>query len=184
MNLKRGGRYRLGGVAIALSLGLTVVTVVHAQEAPISAGIVLGEVDRCNSGTETPVGGVNVGIDGGSGNLAKTDQGGQFVLNLAAGTYTVVATADDGSTVSRPYVPVEGGEAIDIGIMDLGGGLGGCGTDASVTGPALPTFTPTAIVTVEPTSAPAPATATPVPPAPTPTVEATAVPDDTGDTGE
>jgi hypothetical protein len=165
---------------MAVSLSLIAVGVVHAQEAPASGGVVLGEIDRCNNGTETPVGGVNVGIDGGSGSLTKTDEGGQFVLNLAEGTYTVTATADDGSTTSRPYVPVEGGVAIDIGIMDLGGGLGGCGTDSSVTGPALPTFTPTATVVVEPTAPPA--TATPVPPPPTPTVAATPVPDDSGDT--
>jgi hypothetical protein len=180
MNLKRGG-YRLGGMAVALMLNLSIFGVVHAQQdTSANGGVVLGEVDRCNNGTETPASGIAVGVDGGSSSLAKTDENGQFVMNVAAGTYTVVATASDGSIATRPYVPVEGGVAIDIGILDLGGGAGGCGTDASVTAPVLPTFTPTA--TLEPT--PPPPTATPVPPPPTPTVEATPVPDDSGDTGE
>jgi hypothetical protein len=176
MNLKPG--YRLGGVAVALSLGLTVVGVVHAQQdAPSSGGVVLGEVDRCNNGTETPAVGVSVGVDGGSSNLTQTDQNGQFVLNVGAGTYTVVATASDGGTTNRPYVPVEGGVAIDIGILDIGSGAGGCGSDVSVPAPVQPTVAPTA--TLQPT--PPPPTATPVPPPPTPTVEPTPVPDDTGD---
>jgi hypothetical protein len=170
MSLIRG--YRLGGVAVALSLSVILVGVVHAQQdAPVSGGIVLGEIDRCNSGTETPVPGVSVGVDGGSGSLATTDSGGQFVLNLAAGTYTVVATAGDGSTASRPYVPVEGGVAIDIGVLDLGSGAGGCGGDAGV--PAAPTVAPTLAPTGQPTGVSLTATAVPQPTQPTPTPQPT-----------
>jgi hypothetical protein len=137
----------------------------------------LGEIDRCNNGAATPAPGVNVTVDGGPASLDKTDSGGQFTLSVAAGTYTVVATADDGAMVTRGYVPVEAGAAIDIGILQLGGGAGGCGTDAGLTAPALPTSTPTVVATLVPTAEPTPPppTATPVPPTPTP--EAMAVPD-------
>jgi hypothetical protein len=175
MNLKPG--YRLGGVAVALSLCLTAVGVVHAQD---SGGVVLGEVDTCNNGTEAPAVGVSVGVDGGPASIAQTDENGQFVLNVAAGTYTVVATAKDGSVATRPYVPVEGGVAIDIGILDLATGAGGCNNDAGIPAAQLqPTVAPTVAPTLEPT--PPPPTATPVPSPPTPTVEATPVPDDSGD---
>jgi hypothetical protein len=175
MNLKPG--YRLGGVAVALSLSLTVVGVAYAQD---SGGVVLGEVDNCINGTETPAVGVSVGVDGGPASIAQTDENGQFVLNVGAGTYTVVATAKDGSIATRPYVPVEGGVAIDIGVLDLATGAGGCGNDAGIPAAALqPTVAPTVAPTLEPT--PVPPTATPVPPPPTPTVEATPVPDDSGD---
>ena len=167
--------YRLGGLAVVFSLTLAVAGAVYAQEdtgqqdnGPVNAGIVLGEVDRCKDGAQTPVPGVSVTIDGSAASLVKTDSGGEFTLTAAAGTYTVVATADDGATVSRAYVPVEGGAAIDIGILQLGGGTGGCGTDASVTAPVLPTFTPTATVAATPQPTPPPPTATPVPPTPTP----------------
>jgi hypothetical protein len=167
-------------MAVALGLSLTVVGVVHAQQdAPVNGGVVLGEVDRCNNGAETPAVGVSVGVDGGSSNIAQTDENGQFVMSVGAGTYTVVATANDGSTAIRPNVPVEGGVAIDIGVLDLGYGAGGCATDASVSAPVVPTATPAP--TLEPT--PPPPTATPVPPPPTPTVEPTPVPDDSGDSG-
>ena len=82
--------------------------------------------------------------------------------------YTITATAPTASA-SRPYVPVEAGSGLplDIGILDLGGGVAGCGRPISVTAPVLPTFTPTAA----PTAVPAvpPPTPTPVPPPPTAT---------------
>jgi hypothetical protein len=60
-------------------------------------------------------------------------------------------------------VPVEQGETLDIGILDIGGGVAGCGPAEEVTAPVLPTFTPTALPTIAPpTPTPAP-TATPVP---------------------
>src|ERR1051326_3037922 len=158
MRMKRG--YRLGGAAIAMSVSVPLYGVAYAQQdVPLNGGIVLGEVDNCNNGTETPAVGVSVGIAEGSSVLAKTDTGGQFVLSLAAGTYTVIATADDGSTAMRPYVPVEGGIAIDIGTLDLGLGAGTCGGDTGVNlpipaaAPATPTIAPTA---VPPTDTPVP----------------------------
>ena len=164
MRMKRG--YRLGGAAIAMSLGLALYGVAYAQQdVPLNGGIVLGEVDNCNNGTETPAVGVSVGIAEGSSVLAKTDTGGQFVLSLAAGTYTVIATADDGSTAMRAYVPVEGGIAIDIGTLDLGLGAGTCGGDTGVNIPIPATPVPTLEPTpVPPTDTPVPApTATPQP---------------------
>src|ERR1051326_4089982 len=153
MRMKRG--YRLGGAAIAMSLGLALYGVAYAQQdVPLNGGIVLGEVDNCNNGTETPAVGVSVGVAEGSSNLAKTDSGGQFVLNLAAGTYTVTATAEDGSSALRPYVPVEGGIVIDIGILDLGQGAGPCGGDTGVSLPIPPSATPTLEPTLEPTPVP------------------------------
>lgn len=179
--------YRLGGLAVVLTLSLAAVGAVYAQDTgqqdsgPANAGIVLGEVDRCKDGAATPAPGVNVTVDGGPASLDKTDSGGQFSLSVAAGTYTVVATADDGAMVTRGYVPVEGGAAIDVGILQLGGGAGGCGTDSGVTAPALPTFTPTAVATLAPTAEPTPPppTATPVPPTPTP--EAAPAPEGEGE---
>ncbi|MBV8717534.1 MAG: carboxypeptidase regulatory-like domain-containing protein [Chloroflexi bacterium] len=177
--------YRAGGAAIALGLSLTLFGVAYAQQGQQAqpAGVVLGEVDRCNGANETPAPGVSVGIDGGPAKLATTDSNGQFALNVAAGTYTVIASADDGSTTSRQYVPVEGGVTIDIGILDLGGGVGGCGGLDSGPPPApapaavQPTLTPTAAPTLPPP------TATPVPPPPpTPTPEVTPEPAAT-DTG-
>ncbi len=157
-----------------LGLGLVFSGVAYAQQTQSQpAGVILGEVDRCNGGNETPAPGVSVGIDGGPAKLAMTDSTGEFVLNVAAGTYTVIATADDGSTASRQYVPVEGGISIDIGVIDLGGGVTGCGGFDSGPAPApapaqaQPTLTPTAIPTVVPTLPPP--TNTPVPPPPTPT---------------
>lgn len=157
--------YRLGSAwAIALGLGLALSGVAFAQDVtvPANGGIVLGEVDRCNNGQETPAAGVTVGTAEASGGQVKTDNQGQFVLDIGAGTYTVVATADDGTSAIRPYVPVDTGIAIDIGILDLGMGAGSCG-DAGL--PAI--IVPTAVASATPEPTPAP-TATPVPPAPAP----------------
>lgn len=173
--------HRLGGLAVVFSLALATAGVAYAQESqqdvPTNAGIVVGEIDRCKDGSQTPAVGVSVSVDGGPSTLVKTDSGGEFSINVAAGTHTVVATADDGASATRGYVPVEAGSAIDVGILQLGGGAGGCGTtDANVTAPVLPTFTPTAtlVPTLEPT--PVPPTATPVPPTATP--EATSLPEE------
>jgi carboxypeptidase family protein len=161
--------YRLGGAAIALTLGCALFGVAHAQqELPANAGVVLGEVDRCGSGKETPAPGVSVGIQEGSTGLVKTDSNGQFVLQIGPGTYTVIATADDGQTAVRPYVPVDTGVAIDIGVLDLGMGAGDCGFDTGGAAPAVvaPTAVPSATpeptveATPTPTAVPAP-TATP-----------------------
>jgi hypothetical protein len=176
--------YRAGGAAIALSLGLALVGVVRAQEAPaVAGGLVSGEVDRCTDTGETPASGVHVGIDGGSLRLAATDSSGQFTMLVPVGTYTVIATADDGSTANRPYVPVDNGVQIDIGILDLGAGPGGCGTEALAPPPSQPAAPAQQVATATPSPEPTapPPTATAVPP-PTPTPEATPEPDAT-DTG-
>jgi hypothetical protein len=170
--------YRVGGASIVLGLGLALSSVAYAQQTQSQpAGVILGEVDRCNGGNETPASGVSVGIDGGPAKLAQTDSTGEFVMNVAAGTYTVIATADDGSTASRQYVPVESGISIDIGIIDLGGGVTGCGgfdSGAPAPAPAPAQAQATLPPTVVPTAVPTlpPPTDTPVPPPPTPTPQA------------
>ena len=154
---------RVSAVAAAVSVTLASIGIAYAQqEAPTaSIGIVMGEVDRCVNGIESPAAEVAVGIDGGSASLARSDSNGQFVFGLPPGEYTVVVTAIDGTTGNRQYVPVEAGQALDIGIIDLGGGVG-CGGNVDLGMPA-------------PAQEPAQATATPVPetpallPAPTPT---------------
>ena len=161
----------------AIAVGLALCGVANAQQDTGGGGdagqsqignfgLVQGQVARCVNGAEVPAKNVAVGVDGGSSQLARTDDNGLFLISLPAGQYTVIATADDGAA-TRPYVPVEVGELLDIGILDIGGGLAGCGTGDAVTQPALPTFTPTPTPTVEPTATP---TATPAPTA-TPTPE-------------
>lgn len=150
----------------ALALGLALFSVARAQDSGgiSQGGLVEGAVARCINGVETPAPNVDVGIEGGSSKLARTGDDGGFFLSLPPGTYTITATAPDGFA-SRPYVPVEAGSGfpIDIGILDIGGGVAGCGLPDQVTAPALPTFTPTAVATA------VPPTATPVPPPPTAT---------------
>src|SRR5690348_5235454 len=171
MRLNHG--YRLGGAAIALTLACALSGIAYAQEdtgteTPGNAGVVLGEVDRCGGGKETPASGIAVGIQEGSTSITKTDANGQFVLQIAPGTYTVIATGSDGSVALRPYVPVETGVAIDIGVLDLGMGAGDCGFE-SAPAPAAPAAT---AVPASPTAEPA----TPVPPTATPAPPPTATP--------
>jgi carboxypeptidase family protein len=172
------------GVCAALSamaFGLAFGSVAMAQDSgqggapgPVlqNFGLIEGQVARCVNGAEVPARNVAVGIDGGSSQLAHTDDNGAFLVSLPPGQYTVIATADDGAA-TRPYVPVEVGEVLDIGILDIGGGLAGCGTGDAVTQPVLPTFTPTPTPTLEPPTATPTAT-----PTVTPTPEATPMPDD------
>jgi len=163
----------------ALALGLALFSVARAQDEGFGQqGLIQGAVARCVNGVETPASNVDVGIEGGSSRLARTGDDGGFFLSLPPGTYTITATAPDGFA-SRPYVPVEAGSGLplDIGILDIGGGVAGCGLPEDVTAPALPTFTPTAVATaVAPTpTPPPPPTATPVPaPAPAPADQAPA----------
>jgi hypothetical protein len=154
-------------MTLALMLGLASVSGASAQQGPATSQMV-GEIARCSGSDEAPAANVAVGSDGGARNLARTDAGGQFSISLAPGQYMVVATADDGSTASRPYVPVTAGEELDIGILDLGAGPAGCGFASSdgvsapvvatatvtpTTPPLLPTITPTPLPTA--TAAPA-----------------------------
>lgn len=162
--------------ALALAAGLLLAGVVGAQEEPspsATAGVIIGMVARCATGLEQPAAQVAVGVDGGSGTLARTDAAGQFAIALPPGQYTVVATAADGNA-TRPYVPVEAGAALDIGVLDIGGGVAGCGPDLETEAPALPTVTPTGV--------PDAPTATPVPqatPQPTATPQTPDEPDPT-----
>jgi hypothetical protein len=156
--------YRLGGIVIALSLGLASLGVAHAQQGQPPAGgpgILLGEVDRCVNGTDTPVPNVAVGVLGGNTNMVRSDANGFFALALAPGQYTIQARADDGAMANRPYVPVESNATLDIGVLAL---AGGCGTDL---GGPVPTPAPAAQPTVAPTPVP---TAAPPPPTAVPTV--------------
>jgi Carboxypeptidase regulatory-like domain len=153
--------------AAAFAIGLALYGVAAAQTdgPPPGAGVVTGEVAHCVNGAEVPTPQVSVGIEGGSASLVRTDSNGLFLLALPPGTYTVVATASDG-TASRQYVPVETGQTLDIGVLEIGGGLAGCGPDSDITAPVLPTFT----MTPTPTTEPATPTSTPTPlPSPTPT---------------
>jgi hypothetical protein len=158
----------LSASIFALVVGFVLVGVAAAQAGTANPGLIIGEVARCVNGAEQPAPQVNVGVEGGDASLAKTDPGGQFFLALPPGQYTVVATANDG-TAKRLYVPVEAGQSLDIGILDIGGSVAGCGPVSDITAPVLPTFTPTA----QATAAPAAPT---VAPTLQPTVSATSTP--------
>jgi hypothetical protein len=158
-------RQRLGASGVTLAVALALIGVASSQvdAQTADAGMLTGQIARCVNGAEQPAPQVSVGIEGGSSALVRTDSGGQFLLALPPGQYTVVATASDG-TASRQYVPVQSGEAIDIGILDIGGGVSGCGPDSAITEPVLPTLVPTVEATPAPTVGPVPTVApTPVP---------------------
>jgi hypothetical protein len=168
-----------GGLILALATGLWLAlgTVAQAQDdaPPPPTGIVIGEVDRCVNNNETPAAGVSVGIAEGSASLVMTDAQGQFIMRLVEGQYTVVASAADGTSAMRYSVVVTSGDALDIGSLDLGMGIGGCGDDAVVV--VAPQATATPIATLAPT--PVPPTATPVPPPTATPIAPTPQPDDT-----
>ena len=144
-------------VVLAVVLGLASISVAAAQplSLPPGTGQVVGEVANCNNSSEVPAANVAVGVVGGQPDITRTDSDGAFSITLAAGEYTIVATADDGSTVSRFSVPVMDGQLLDIGILDLNAGVTGCGFDADLpaaqlanevsklsTREALPTLSP------------------------------------------
>jgi hypothetical protein len=161
--------YRLSGIVVAVGLGLASLGVAYAQQGGQpggGAGVLLGEVDKCVNGNETPTSGVSIGVAGSTSVLAKSDATGQFSLTLAPGQYTIQATADDGATALRPAVPVQGGASLDIGVLELAGGC--LNNDAGAPAPAQATAQPTAAATAtaEPAT-PTPA-ATAVPPTATP----------------
>jgi hypothetical protein len=164
-------RQRLSASAVAVAIGLVLHGVAAVEAQADDQGVLTGLVARCVNGAEQPAGQVAVGIEGGGGSLARTDSSGQFLLALPPGMYTVIATASDG-TAARQYVPVEAGQSLDIGIIDIGGGVAGCGPDSEITAPVLPTFTATPEPPA-PTATPIPVpTATPVPvPTPEPTID-------------
>jgi Carboxypeptidase regulatory-like domain len=128
------------GVALAVLLALSSSSVI-AAEAPAGAGVVIGEVAVCSNSSEIPAPNVAVGVDGGQPDITRTDAKGQFSLTLAPGQYTIVATADDGGSASRFSVPVEEGQTLDVGTLDLNAGIMGCGFDADL--PPVPLSSPT-----------------------------------------
>jgi hypothetical protein len=156
---------------VALSLALASIGVANAQQGG-GAGVLLGEVDKCVNGNETPTAGVNIGVQGAAGVLARSDANGQFALQLAPGQYSIQATADDGTTALRPAVPVQAGALLDIGVLELAGGCLNNDMGGAAPAQAQPTAQATAQPTVAATATAVPATATPVPVQPT----ATAVP--------
>ena len=94
-----------------------------------SLGVVEGVVTDCTNGPEQAAYGATVMAQGdmaqGDELQVKTDLNGKFVLPLSPGTYTVVVT-DYNGTANRQYVPVDSGQTIDIGTVDIGGGITGC----------------------------------------------------------
>jgi len=170
---------RLTAGTLAFGIGLTLFGVGYAQDAPPPGGIITGEVARCVNGAETPAGSVAVGIAEGGSRLAFTAADGSFFLALPAGQYTVIAMSDDGTSAMRAYVPVEVGALLDIGILDLGTGLSGCGPDAPASAlPGVPLSPPLPDQQQQPAPTPTPGplgTPTPVPAPPAP--DAPAAPD-------
>jgi hypothetical protein len=156
-------------VALVVALSLNAIATAQQDQVPPigdpsqAPGLLEGAVIRCVNGAQQPAVGAAVGVEGGS-LTAKTDQDGHFFLALPPGQWTVVAVTSDGSA-SRPYVPVESNQLLEIGVLEIGGGMAGCGPDSDLVAPVLPTFTPTATAVPEaPTPTPAPtAQATPTP---------------------
>jgi hypothetical protein len=156
MKLQVGlGPATVGFAVVTCLVGASVATA--QQTPPAGMGEVVGAVARCEVSGEQPAAQVAVGIDDGEADLASTDATGSFAMALEPGEYTIVATAADGTTASRDYVPVAADQVLDIGVLDLGTGLIGCGPDSDVapavaapsvtptTPPRLPTITPTAV---------------------------------------
>ena len=92
-------------------------------------GTVVGSVSNCQNGAQQPASLVTVQASGTSAS-ALTDEDGAFQLTTvpAPGTYTI-SVSDGGATAARSYVPVAPGETIDVGTLELGASLLGCGDD-------------------------------------------------------
>jgi hypothetical protein len=156
-----------GVVALAVALVLTAIAAAQqdtgaqtgGQDPP---GLIQGSVVRCVNGAAQPAVGASVGVEGGS-LTGRTDNDGHFFLSLPAGQWTVVAVTSDGS--ANRFVPVESNQLLDIGVLEIGGGMAGCAPDSDIVAPVLPTFTPTPTVVPEPPT-----------PTPAPTVQATPTP--------
>lgn len=94
-----------------------------------SLGVVEGVVTDCVAGPELPV--YYAAVTTEEFDLqVRTDLNGKFTLLLPPGTYTIVAT-DTNGTATRRYVPVDSGETIDVGTLDIGPALTGCDLDVS-----------------------------------------------------
>ncbi len=89
-----------------------------------SFGVVQGTVTDCTDGPELFVYNAAVSAEG-NDLVVKSGIDGNFVLPLPPGNYTIVARNYNGTAVRR-YVPVDANETIDIGTLDIGGGITGC----------------------------------------------------------
>jgi Carboxypeptidase regulatory-like domain len=182
----------------AVALAAASAAGVAAQGVPPDAGIVVGLVANCVNNVEQPIQGASVNATGSSLDVI-TDQNGQFALGLPAGTYTINVSSSAGNG-SRPSVPVDAGELLDVGTIDVGpAAVTGCGPEEAVQTPAAtvaptaataltlgPTEAPAATAvpaTLVPTAAPAPATTTTDESSPDQTApgDTTPQPDDTSD---
>lgn len=90
-------------------------------------GVVEGIVTDCTNGPEQAVYNATVNADRNDLKV-RSDLNGKFTLILPSGTYTIIATDPNGTT-SRQYIPVDAGQTIDIGTLDIGGGYAGCFVD-------------------------------------------------------
>jgi hypothetical protein len=144
-------------LAVLGTLGFASIPMAAAQQQvpPDGLGEVTGEVARCAGSLELPAPDATVGVQNGQTDMAHADGTGSFSIALTPGEYNIVATAADGSTTAlRDNVPVVADQVLDIGILDLGAGIVGCGDDTAGQGlltatptaaPLLPTITPTAV---------------------------------------
>lgn len=143
-------------VAAAIAGGITSGQVAFAQQQSTGTATVTGEVDRCTNNQTVPLADAQVTADG-SGFTARSDTRGEFTLSglKAPGVYTITVNGGSAGIGSRPGIPVQPNQVLDIGQV-LIGSVFGCGDDTQPAAPA-PTATP-----VPPTSTPLP-TSTPVP---------------------
>jgi hypothetical protein len=170
-------------VALAVALVLTAIAAAQQEQGAQAGGqdqppgLIEGDVVRCVNGAAQPAVGASIGVEGGS-LTGRTDNTGHFFMSLPPGQWTVVAVTSDGS--ANRFVPVESNQLLDIGVLEIGGGMAGCAPDADIVAPVLPTFTPS------PTAVPEPPTPTPAPtvlatPTPMPMPPAEPAPDDPGE---
>jgi hypothetical protein len=145
-------------LAILAGLAWASVAEAQAQSPPAGLGEVTGQVARCAGSLEVPAPDASVGVQDGQADMARSDSTGTFSMALPPGEYTIVASAADGTTALRANVPVSADQTLDIGILDLGASLIGCGGDSSgVQAPTGAIATPTAaplLPTITPTSTP------------------------------
>ncbi|HEY1297106.1 MAG TPA: carboxypeptidase regulatory-like domain-containing protein [Chloroflexota bacterium] len=123
------------GSSIApISIPNVLTGVTPGENKPVTAavdlfGTVVGSVSNCQNGAQQPASLVIVQASGTTAST-QTDEDGAFLLTEvpAPGTYTI-SVSDAGATAARQYVPVAPGETIDVGTLELGASLMGCGDD-------------------------------------------------------
>lgn len=109
-----------------LIAALLLMTPLSTPEAP--PPIVEGFVWLCQDNNDVPVSGAQLIVDGQV--RTQTDDNGEFAFQLPPGNYTVVAT-DGTHTGQRYYVPLQAGDILDIGAIELDkhAAVFGCGDD-------------------------------------------------------